>query len=128
MDHVVGKILHLGAAWQFAFEQQITGLEVIAVLRNLLDRVTAIQQLALVTIDVGDLRVTRGRREEPRVEGEFPRLAVQFADINDVRADRAFVDRQAYRQRRTSWLSWSSSSGSPCVVRSVGAAVQRRKG
>jgi hypothetical protein len=46
-------LLRLGR--QFAIKQQIADLEEVAVLGELLDRITAMEQDALVTIDEGDL-------------------------------------------------------------------------
>ena len=40
---------------QFAVQQQVADLEEVAVLGELLDRVAAIEQDALVAVDVGDL-------------------------------------------------------------------------
>ena len=40
---------------QFAVQQQVAGLQEVAVLGQLLDRVAAIEQDALVAVDVGDL-------------------------------------------------------------------------
>jgi hypothetical protein len=82
---------------QFAVQQQVAGFQEVAVLGQLLDRVAAVQQLALVAVDVGDARVARRGRHEARVVGELAGLAVQLADVDDVRADRAFVDRHVDR-------------------------------
>ena len=46
---------------QFAVEQQVAGLEEVAVLGQLLDRIAAIEQDALVAVDEGDLRIRRRR-------------------------------------------------------------------
>ena len=45
----------LGGGRQFAVEQQIAGLEEVAVLGQLLDRIAAIEQDAFVAVDIGDL-------------------------------------------------------------------------
>ena len=44
---------------QLAVEQQVADLEEVAVLGQLLDRVAAIEQHALVAVDVGDLATRR---------------------------------------------------------------------
>ena len=44
--------------WQLAVLQQISYIEKVAVRRQLLDRIAAIKQLALVTINIGDLGPT----------------------------------------------------------------------
>ena len=45
----------LGRVRQLAVLQQVGDLEEVAVFRKLLDRITTVQQLALVTVDIGDL-------------------------------------------------------------------------
>ena len=59
-----------------------------------LDRVAAIEQLALVAVDVGDRRIAGGRRQEARVVGELAGLAVERADVDDVRTDGPGEDRE----------------------------------
>jgi len=58
---------------QFAVEQQVAGLQVVGLLGQLLDGVAAVQQHALVTINVGDLRLAGSGRHEAGVEGEVAR-------------------------------------------------------
>ena len=60
---------------QLALEQQVAGVEEVALLGQLLDRVAAVQQLALVAVDVGDRRVARRGGQEARVVGELAGLA-----------------------------------------------------
>ena len=84
---------------QLAVEQQVADLEEVAVHRELLDRVAAVQQLALVAVDVGDRRVARRGRQEARVVGELAGLAVQRPDVDDVGPDRAGEDREADGRR-----------------------------
>ena len=55
MDHAIVEIRLLPGGRQFAVKQQVTGLEKIAVLGQIVDRVAAIEQHALVTVDIGDL-------------------------------------------------------------------------
>src|SRR5205085_8582966 len=62
--------------------------------RELLDRVAAVQQLALVAVDVGDGGLAGGGGEETRVVREHPGLCVQLADVDDFRADAALVHGQ----------------------------------
>src|SRR5690606_23804986 len=66
---------------QLAVQQQIGGLQVIGLFRQLFDRVAAVQQDALFTVDVGDLRLARRSRHEAGVEGESARGS-QAADID----------------------------------------------
>ena len=42
---------------QFAVEQQVAGLEEVAVLGELVDRIAAIEQDARVAVDIGDLAI-----------------------------------------------------------------------
>ena len=79
---------------QFAVEQQVAGLQEVAVLGQLLDRIAAIEQDALVAVDIGDLGLAARRRGEAGVVGEHAALAVELGDVEHVRADRAVVDRE----------------------------------
>jgi hypothetical protein len=72
---------------QLAVQQQVAGLEEVAVLRELLDRVAAVQQHAGVAVDVGDRRVAARRRQEARVVGEHAGFPVQRADVHHVGPD-----------------------------------------
>jgi hypothetical protein len=77
----VDLLLALGSS---PLQQQVAGLEEVAVRRELLDRVAAVQQLALVAVDVGDRRLARRRRQEARVVGELAGLRVELADVDHV--------------------------------------------
>ena len=79
---------------QFAVEQQVAGLQEVAVLGELLDRIAAIEQDALVAVDIGDLGFAARRRREAGVVGEHAALVVELGDVQHVRADRAVVDRK----------------------------------
>ena len=83
---------------QLAFEQQVADLQKVAIHRQLLDRITAIEKLALVAVDIGDRRRTGGRRHEAGIVGKVARLAVQRPDIDDLRADRSRQNRKADRR------------------------------
>ena len=83
---------------QFTLEQQVTGLKVVGFLRQLLDRVAAVQQDALVTIDIGDLGLARGGGHEARVEGEHT-SGGEVANIDHVRAKGAGHNGQVNRIR-----------------------------
>ena len=69
----------LGGGRQLAVEQQVAGLEEVAVLGELLDRVAAVEQHALVAVDIGDLRLAARRGGEAGVVGEHPGLGVELA-------------------------------------------------
>src|ERR1700694_5681085 len=72
---------------QFAIEQEVAGLKEVAVLGQLLNRITAIEQYALVAIDISDLGFAARRRREPRIVGEHPGYAVERADVDHVWAN-----------------------------------------
>ena len=93
LDRGVEVGLLLGVR-QLAAQQQEADIEEIAVHRELLDRIAAIQQHALVAVDVGDARLAARRREESGVEREDAGLSGQGADVDDVRSDRPGEDRQ----------------------------------
>ena len=79
---------------QLAIQDQVGDLEERAVLGQLLDRVAAMQQDALVAVDVGDLGAAARGRGEAGIVGEHPGLAIELADVDDVRAERALEDRE----------------------------------
>ena len=59
MGDAIVEIVLLRLRRQLAVEQQVAGLEEVAVLGELLDRIAAIEQDALVAVDIGDLRLRR---------------------------------------------------------------------
>ena len=119
MGHHADEIGLLLRVRQFAVQQQVAHLEEIAVLRQLLDRVAAVQQHALVAVDVGDRRAAARRGQEARVVGEHAGLAVQRADVDHVRPDRARqhrkLDRLAVAVVEDGLFRWNSSQ-SPLVT------------
>jgi hypothetical protein len=82
---------------QFPLEQQVAGLEEVAMGRQLLDRIAAVQQHALVAVDVGDLGLATRRGHEPWVVGEHAGLAVQRTDIDHLRPHAAAHHRELDR-------------------------------
>ena len=110
------EILELRRGRQLAVEQQVADLEKMRLLGELLDRVAAVQELALVAVDVGDRALAGAGRGEARVEGEDAAFGVEPADIDDVGPDRALVDRQVERlcPRSSAWRI--SGPGRSCVV------------
>ncbi len=94
MGHAVVEVGLLRRRRQFAVEQQVAGLEEVAVLGELLDRIAAIEQDALVAVDIGDLGLAARGRGEAGIVGEDAGLAVELADVDDGRADRSVVDRE----------------------------------
>jgi hypothetical protein len=94
VGHELGEVGLLLGIGQLAVQQQVAGVQEVAVGGQLLDGVAAVQQLALVAVDVGDGRLRGRSGQEARVVGEHAGLGVQLADVDDVRADAALVDRQ----------------------------------
>ena len=79
---------------QLAVQQQVAGLQEIAVLGQLLDRIAAIEQHALVAVDVGDLRLAACRGGKAGVVGEQAALAIELGNVDHRRTDGAGVDRE----------------------------------
>ncbi len=82
------ELLFLRSVRQFAVEQQVAGFQVVGAFGQLLDRVAAVQQDALVTVDVGDLRLAGGGGHEARVKSEVTGSG-QATHIDHVRAHSA---------------------------------------
>ena len=61
MDHAVDEVGLLGCGRQFAVQQEIAGLEKVAVFRQIVDRIAAIEQDAFVAVDIGDLGFAASR-------------------------------------------------------------------
>ena len=70
MDHAVVEILLLRGGGKFAVKQEVTGLEKIAVLGQVFDRIAAIEQHAFVAVDIGDLGLAAGGRRKAGIVGE----------------------------------------------------------
>ena len=70
------ELLALAGIGQLAIKQQIGGLDEVAMFRQLLDRIAAIEQNALIAIDIGDLRFAACRRGIARIIGEDVRVLV----------------------------------------------------
>ena len=66
---------------QLAVDQQVRDLDERALGGELLDRVAAVQQHALVAVDVGDLRLAGRGRHEAGIEGEDPVILGQRRDV-----------------------------------------------
>jgi hypothetical protein len=69
---------------QLAVQQQIAHFDEIGSIGQIVDRITAIQQFALVAVDISDGRVTGGRGSETRIVGEHARLCVEFSNVDDI--------------------------------------------
>src|SRR6185312_153538 len=78
-----------------AVHQQIGDLHEGRILGQLVDRIAAVEQDPGLAVDIGDGALAAGGRGEARVVGEHPGLAVEFADVDDLRPDRPVEDRIA---------------------------------
>ena len=92
--HDVVEFRLLGRGRQLAVEQEVAGLEKVAVLGELLDRIAAIEQDAFVAVDIGDLGFAARRRGEAGVVGEDAGVGVELGDVDHLGTDGAFVDRE----------------------------------
>jgi len=88
----VGELVELRLAGQFAIQQQVADFHEAGMFCQLADRIAAVQQDAFVTVDVGQRAFARGRRGEAGIIGEHPRLAIELADVDDIRPDAARKD------------------------------------
>ena len=84
-DGVV-ELRHLLWRRQLAVEQQIADLQEARMLGQLVDRIAAIEQNALVAVDEGDVAFAGGGRGEAGIVGEEVGLAVELADVDDIGA------------------------------------------
>jgi hypothetical protein len=98
------EVLLLLFVRQVAVEQQVAGVEEVALLRQLLDGVAAVQQFTLVAVDVCDGAVAGRCAQEARVVGELAGLRVELADVDDIGPDADTV-RSSYAARMVVWPS-----------------------
>ena len=83
-----------GLRGQLAVDQQVRALEVGGLLGELIDRVTAVAQDALVAVDVGDGGATGRRVHERGVVSHQPEVTVFDVDLLEIeRLDRVFGHR-----------------------------------
>ena len=94
MNHAVVKIFLLCGGRQFTVEEQVAGLEEVAVLGQIFDRIAAVEQDALVAVDVGDLGFAACGRGKTGVVGENAGLAVKLADVHHLGTDSSLVERE----------------------------------
>ena len=93
-SQLIGEGLQLLGARALAVDQQVGHFDVARLFRQLLDRVAAIQQHALVAVDVSDGGLAAGRRGEAGIVGEEPRFLGQLRDVDAVVAKGGFDDGQ----------------------------------
>src|SRR2546428_15887 len=97
MGDDVDELFLLLLVRQLTVQQQVANLEEIAIHRELLDRIAAVEEHARVAVDIGDFRAAARRGQEPGVVGEYPRLRVKGSDIDDVGTDAARQHRKLDR-------------------------------
>ena len=87
-ERVVGDLVHPGVVLrlggQLAVDQEVGHLEEAGLLRQLLDRVAAVLQDALVAVDVGDRAAARGGVDEAGVVDGEAGLVVADPDLSEV--------------------------------------------
>ncbi len=91
------ELLLLGGGRQLAVQQEVGGLHEIAVLGQLLDRIAAVEQLALVAVDIGDLGLAAARGGKAGIEGEMAEIGVKPPDVHHLGAQRPRQQRQLDR-------------------------------
>ncbi len=84
IGNVVHELVFFRLVRQFAVQQQEASLEKIALFRQLIDRITTVEQNTLLTIDKGDLAFTARGRGKAGIIGELIGRAVQFTNIDHV--------------------------------------------
>ena len=81
------EIDELAVGRKLPVQQEITDGKEIGALSELVDRVSAIEQFALIAIDEGNAAGAIGRRGEAWIVGEVPSLFVEAGNINDIGSD-----------------------------------------
>ena len=104
---------------QFAVLQQVGHFEEVALFGQLLDRIAAIQQFALVAVDEGHLRLAAGGRKETGVVREQTGFATQGTDIDTIIAVSRRHDREIDGSLSRRW------SELPCVRSSPFSPLNR---
>ena len=82
--HVLRELLQLFGGGQLPFQEQPRHLEERGLFGQLLDRIAAVLQDALVAVDEGDLRLARGRVREGRVVSHEAEIVLVHLDLAEV--------------------------------------------
>ena len=89
----VAKLVELGLRRQLAIQKQIADLDEVGLFGELVDRIAAVEEHALVAVDVGDFGRAVGGRGETGIVGKAARVAVEAANIDHVGTDGAGTHR-----------------------------------
>ena len=92
--HAGFEIFQFRGRRQFPVEQQVAHFQEVRIFRQLVDRVAAVQQFALFTVDEGDRGIAACRGGIARIVGEHAGLTIKLADVEHIRPGRGRVDRQ----------------------------------
>jgi hypothetical protein len=88
--------LELVGRRQLAVEQKVCDLEESTPLRELIHRITPVQEHALTSVYVGDLALAAPGRRKAGVIGKNATLGVERPDINDIWTHRAGTNGKLY--------------------------------
>jgi len=84
MRDAVLEVFQLIGCGQFAVQKQIAYFEKVRFFGKLINRIAAVQKLALLTINKGDRRIARRGRGKAGVIGEHIALTIELANIDHV--------------------------------------------
>mmetsp|Transcript_23598 Transcript_23598/g.41778 ORF Transcript_23598/g.41778 Transcript_23598/m.41778 type:complete len:470 (+) Transcript_23598:375-1784(+) len=94
VGHEAFELFQLGRRGQRTIKQQIAYFEVVRFLGQLVDGIATVQQHPFAAIDECDRAVAACRRGKAGVVGEHTRLAIEFADVQNVWTGRGRMDWQ----------------------------------
>jgi hypothetical protein len=94
LGDLAGEVRQLRLGGQLAVDQQVADLEEVRMLRQLLDRVTAVAQDARVAVDIGDFRRAGRRVHEARVKRHQAGGGQQLRHFDTRRARGRGLDRK----------------------------------
>jgi len=80
------KVFELRFVGQLAVKQEIADFEKATVFGKLVNRISAIEKLSLVAVNIRDCRIASSRRGESGIVGELSRLLKKSTNVDDRRA------------------------------------------
>jgi len=90
----VGKFVELSLRGKLAVQQQIADFHEVRLFGQLADGISAMEQHALVAVDICQRAFAATGRLVARIVGEGAGLSIKLADVDYFGADAAFEDRQ----------------------------------